>query len=220
MTNQKAFPLDPTAFGLKYLGKVKRFEEMTAADFDDLRKASLSEKIGGDAVVMYLEVEDIANPEQGRSYFFTLDTRPVSKWARFIRSLSDNAGIVLKEYPDLVDRTLTFEEKEEEMGKRGKQRVLEVIGLPSPEEITAVSKVAVVEEKAAEEKPAPAAEARTDDYLNELILSTADGLTRDELAEELKAMGAEEPPERVRQLSNQLIAAGKLTFKDKKFAVS
>ncbi len=219
MVTKSQFPLDPTAFGLKYLGKVKRFEEMTAADFDDLRNASLSEKIGGDAIVMYLENEDIANPEQGRSYFFTLDVRPVSKWARFIRSLSDNAGIVLKEYPDLVDRTLVFEEREEAMGKRGKQRILEVIGLPSPEEITAVSKGAVVKEKA-EEKPAPAAEARTDEYITELILSTADGLTRDELSEELKAMGVDEPPEKIRQLSNELIASGKMTFKDKKFTVS
>ena len=219
MTSKQQFPLNPDAFGLKYFGKVKVFEEMTAADFDDRRNASLSEKIGGDATIMYLEVEDIANPEQGRSYFFTLDTRPISKWGRFIRSLNDAAGIILKEYSDLVDRTLVFEEREEEMGRRGKQRVLEVIGLPSPEEITAASKSAVVEEKA-EEKPAPAAETRSAEYLTELILSTADGLSRDELSEELKAMGAEEPPERIRQLSNELIAAGKMTFRDKKFAVS
>lgn len=219
MTTKEQFPLNPDAFGLKYLGKVKRFEEMTAADFDDLRNASLAERIGGDALVMYLECLDVANPEQGRSYFFTLDTRPVSKWARFIRSLKDNADITLRQYSDLVDRVLVFEEKTEEMGKRGRQQVLEVASVPSPEEIEMASRGKAAEEKA-EEKPAPAAEARTDDYISELILSTADGLTRDELAGELKAMGVDEPPERIRELSNRLIAAGKVTFKDQKFSVS
>ena len=123
------FPLSPEAFGNKWLGRVRRFGEMTAAEFDELRQASLSERIGPDAVIMYLETEDVQNPEQGRATFFTLDTRPVSKWARFVTSLKENCDIVLRDYDDLVGKVLWFQEREEEMGKLGRQRVLEVTGI-------------------------------------------------------------------------------------------
>jgi len=207
---KQSFPLDPNAFGNRWLGKVTRFEEMTAGDFDALRGASLSEKIGADAPIMYLETVDVQNPDQGRATFFTLDTRPVSKWARFITSLKE-CGIILKSYDELVGRILYFEEREEEMGKRGKQRVWEVVGIPSPDEVaTAGERV----------KPsAPSTEIRSDDYIKELILGVADGLTRSELVAELKGMGVDEPEERIKNLSNQLVAQGKLAFRNGKFAV-
>ena len=207
-----AFPLDPAQFGNRWLGKVTRFEEMTAAEFDELRGASLSERIGPDAVIMYLETEDVQNPEQGRATFFTLDTRPVSKWARFITSLKENCDIVLKDYDDLVGKVLWFQEREEEMGRRGKQRIWEAVGIPSPDEIAAAGK--------AEEVPTEVpAEEKGDDYLKELILGVADGLTRAELVKELAEMGVEASEEKVKSLSNSLVAEGKLVFRAGKFAL-
>ena len=205
------FPLSPEAFGNKWLGRVTRFGEMTAAEFDELRGASLSDRIGPDAVIMYLETEDVQNPEQGRATFFTLDTRPVSKWARFITSLKENCDLVLRDYNDLVGKVLWFQEREEEMGRLGRQRVLEVTGIPSPDEIASLTEVAKLAEEPKEDKG--------DEYLKELILGVADGLTRAELVKELAEMGVEASEGKVKSLSNSLVAEGKLVFRAGKFAL-
>jgi len=213
------FPLDPSQFGNRWLGKVTQFKEMTAAEFDDLRGATLSERIGADTPIMYLETEDALNPDQGRSTFFTLDTRPVSKWARFITSLKENCGIVLRDYNDLIGRVLYFEEREEEMGKRGRQRVWEVTGIPSPDELAVTANRVQPEVKAEAPPPEERVEEKSDESLRELILGVADGLSRAELVKELREMGLGEDEKRITNLSNQLVAEGKLTFKGGKFSV-
>jgi len=220
----QSFPLDPEQFGNRYPGKVVRFEEMTASEFDELRRASLSERIGGDARVMYLEAEDLNNPNFNRSTFFLPDTRPVSKWGRFIRSLKENAGIVLKSADELVGKHLWFEEREQDMGSRGRQQVVEVAGALSPDEVESLTGAAAgrrppAAEEAEETKKAEEAGGYTDESLKEVILSVADGLTRDELAEEIAAMGIGEDSERINRLANGLVAQGKMVLRNRRFQV-
>jgi len=208
------FQFDPEKLGVRrFVGRAVRFEEMTAQDFDAMRGTqALSEKIGPDAAIMYLEVENIETTEAtNRSCFFTPDMSPVSKWTRFIRAL-DNLGVRLSGPQDLVGRVFVWEEKQVEMGKYGTRNMLEPVDLVPPDELAALAeKVAAKVEKVEEAKPvAP--------DLESIVLSVADGLTYEELVEELEGIGVSTTG--LKDTLRELIKAGKLSLKERKYRVS
>ncbi len=211
------FEYDSTKLGSnRFIGKVVRFEEMTVAEFDELRSATLSEKVDPDTRVVYLEVENLSSPYSlGRSTFFMPETASVGKWAQFIQA-NAKLGIHIKatKDPAYIGRVLEWEEGERERGKYGKGKFLEPIGIPSPDELAALA------EKPAE-KPAPSigAEAHEPDYTKNLILSCADGLTEAELLTELAGVDIKLTAGELRPLVLQLIGQGRMKKKAGKFEV-
>lgn len=193
----------------RFLGKATKLEDMSAADFDQLRKASLSNRVGAEAQVRYLEVEDLqAASGLGRSTFFLPDASPVSKWTNFKKAVKE-AG--LPSVQSVLNRVLWWEEGERDAGRYGKVKYLEVAAIPAPGELESLVETGT---------PAPApAEDRDDGYLRNLLLSSIDGFTLAELMKELEDMDVKEDEARIKKLTTDLVAEGKLRRRAGKFQV-
>ena len=146
---------------------------------------------------MILENEDLESPTgQVRAYFFTPDNRAISKWGRLIKSLA-GIGVSISGPDDMVGKYIDWEERTVQMGTRGEQKVIEAVGIPTPEEISALE-----EKRATAVAASPKAEAKVEakpaegsaavfEGLKELILEIADGKTRTGLENALVEQGAQ-----------------------------
>lgn len=214
MPKGTGFQYDPDKLGAaRFIGKVTDFREMTAQDFDDLRNATLSQKVDPESQITYLEVENLSSPESlARSTFFMADVSSVSKWAQFIQALN-KLGIRIRGPQDLVGRVLEWEEGERERGKYGKGKYLEPIAVPTPDELAALVGAETPVKVGAK------AEGRTDSYLKNLIIGTADGLTQDGLMAELEVAEVVEDKGRITKLCQELVGEGKMKKRAGKFEV-
>ena len=209
------FNYDP-AGGDKYIGRVIQAREAKARDWDQLRAATLSKDLGEEGEIFLLEVVDLESPPNSktRAYFMTSETSSVSKWTRFkisLNKLEPPIRIVKSEDggTNLEGMTLNIEEKMVEMGKYGLQPVVEVTGIPTDAEITALlqargelSGAEAPKPKAATKAAPKAATAKaaaivTDSEkataeLDGLFLKTVDGMTKEEAKAALEVMGLSE----------------------------
>ena len=183
------FSYDADAAGNRFIGRVIFAREMTAAEFDQRRNATLSAKMGADAPVFYLEVENLESKTPGttRSTFFTAETAPVSKWMRFLKALKE-LSVSIKRNPDgttdLEGKYFVADEKEVKVGKYGTMNTIEMVAIPPPEDIEAL------EQARAQMMGAPSGvPAASKDQTAEAILGMVDGLTEEQLGEQMKALG-------------------------------
>lgn len=176
------FNYDPDA-GVKFIGKVVFAREITAGEFDHRRNATLSQKMGADQPVFYLEVENLESKTPGatRGTFYLPDDAPVSKWSRFKKALK-TIGVSIKRNPDgttdLEGRYFVVEEKEVSAGKYGKSNTLELVEIPTPEDVDALLKAQAMMMGVA----AP------DNSIAATILALAEGLTEIQLKEQMDAL--------------------------------
>lgn len=207
------FSYDPKKLGVtRWLGRATRLQEMSVQQFDELRQATLSEKLDPQSTITYLEVGNLSTPgAMNRSTFMAPDTTSVSKLSRFWQAV-DKLGLEVKEQndPAFLAMVLEWEEGEREAGKYGKQKYLEPIRIPSPDEIAGLpAPEAEAPAAAAAVTAAPAA-----NYLPNLIMGCADGLTMEGLKAELEGMGVKEDWEKqVKPVVTELIAKGSLRRK-------
>ena len=185
----QAWNYDPDA-GVKFIGKVIFAREMTAGEFDQRRDATLSAKVGADQGIFYLEVENLESRTPGttRAAFFLPDDAPVSKWSRFKKALKA-INVSIKRNPDgttsLEGHYFVVEEKEVSSGKYGKSNTMELVEIPTPEDVDALEKARAVMMGAVS----------PDSSIATTILAVADGLTEAQMKEQMDAlnMGVWEP---------------------------
>lgn len=176
------FNYSPDA-GVKFIGKVVFAREITAGEFDHRRNATLSQKLGPDQSVFYLEVENLESktPGQTRAAFFMPDDAPVSKWSRFKKALKA-INVSIKRNPDgttsLEGQYFMVEEKEVSSGKYGKSNTLELVEIPTPEDVDALENARAVMMGAAV----------PDNSIATTILAVADGITEVQLKEQMDAL--------------------------------
>ena len=204
----------------QFVGKAAFLREMTAQEFDDLKgRSGMSNALGPDTKLVYLQVLDLESPDD------RLVERPikldssseVTQWNKFMRACREQ-GMRTRSREEmerwLQITPLIWEEGQETVKKfPNPLKYLKPVGIPSPEQMEAITAVA---EPGAAQAPAPV---RDESYLRNLILSTADGLTTDELMAELKGMGVTEEKEKVLKVAADLAAAGELVRRAGKFQV-
>ena len=189
------FDYDPDA-GVEFIGKVIFARETTAAEFDRMETARLSNQVGAGQEIFYFKAENLeAPPGAFRATFFIPDNRPVAKWFRFKRACKD-IGITIKRNADgttdLEGKYLVIAERQFDIGKKyakpgeqtGKANTLEPAGIPSPEEIEALE----ARRKAAVGVAPPPAPSVPRDEVATIILQIAEGLTEDELRAQMESM--------------------------------
>jgi len=192
---------------------------MTAGEFDELRSATLADRLGADTEIFLLSVKNLqVEEERDRSTFFTADARPVSKWGEFVKALK-TWGFEEKnniEFPKkLMGRTFWWEEGKRPKGKYGDIKYLEPVEIPSPEELAELGIKPELSAKPAKAK-AEEPEIAVDDTL---ILSFADGLSTKELIGEIKDLGVTDEKVISAAVRN-LLNTGKMTFKGGKYSIA
>lgn len=185
MPRESGFIFDSSLAGNQYPGRVLKAREMTAGEFDSLRGATLAARIGAEQVILYLE-NDVLDDVSGRTraYYFMPDTAPVSKWIRFLRSLEKQAFRVMRKADgstNLEGECFFFKEGEVETKKYGIVQILEVVGIPTPEDIAEMEAARGAAVMPAEVKGKAALDA-------DLVLSLADGLAQSDLKDTLEGM--------------------------------
>jgi len=138
------FSTDPESFGQRFISRPS-FRYMMVAEFDDITEnpTPLSNIIGPDTEVLYIEAQDLKRPQNApKRTYLTGDTSPVGKWARWVQSWRDHGREFDGAHPESHDgEYMWLSLKQVAMGKRGTHEVWLYDGVPSPDEIAAVSSV-------------------------------------------------------------------------------
>ena len=156
------FSTDPESFGQRFISR-PRFSYMTVAEFDDIieNPTPLSNILGPDTEVLFIEAQDLKRPQNSpKRTYLTGDTTPVGKWARWVESWRNHGREFDGAHPESHDgEYMWLALKQVSMGKRGTHEVWLYDGVPSPEEIAALSSVQQpVRRPATESKSAPSAD--------------------------------------------------------------